>query len=84
MIYRVVDEHKYHGHVHDQTLSRPSALRVKCETDTHPDHLNALRYVLAERERTPSAQLRQALAPLKENVDTGVQVSPSIACHKDQ
>ena len=69
-IYRVVDEDKSHAHVPGQTLSRPSALRVKCETDTQRDHLNAVPYVLAERERTPSAQLRQALAALKENVDT--------------
>ena len=31
-IYRVMDEDKYHGHVPCHTLSRPSALCVKCET----------------------------------------------------
>ena len=33
-ISRVEDEDKYHGHVRSQTLMRPSALRMKCETDT--------------------------------------------------
>ena len=83
-IYRVMDEDKYHGHVPGQTPSRPSGLCVKCETDMQRDHLNALRDVLVERERTPSAQLRQALAALKENVDTRVRVSPSPACHRGQ
>ena len=53
-IYRGMDEDKYHGHVPGQTLLRPSALRVKCETDMQPDHLNEVRDVRAERERTPS------------------------------
>ena len=53
-IYRVVEEDKYHGHVPAQNLLRPSALRVKCEMDTQCDHLNVVRDVLAERERTPS------------------------------
>ena len=57
-IYRVTDEDKYHGHVPGQTLSSPSALRMKCETDMHCDHLNAVGDVLVERERTPSTQLR--------------------------
>ena len=83
-IYRVMGEDKYHGHIPGQTLSRPSALRVKCETDMQRDHLNAVRDVLAERERTPSAQLRQALVALKENVDRRVRVSPSPACHRGQ
>ena len=83
-IYRVADEDKDHGHVPGQTLSRPSALRVKCETDTQHNHLNAVREVLMERERMPSARLRQALVALKENVDTRVRVSPSPACHRGQ
>ena len=80
----MVDEDRYHGHVPGQTLSRSSARCGKCETDTQHSHLNAVRDVLAERERTPSAQLRHALAALKENVDTGVRVSPSPACHRGQ
>ena len=32
--------------------------------------------MLAERERTPTSQLRQALAAIKENVDTRVRVCP--------
>ena len=48
------------------------------------DHLNTVRDILAERKRTPSAQLRQALAALKENVDTRVRISPSPACHRGQ
>ena len=83
-IYRVTDEDKYHGHIPGKTLSRPSALRVKSGMDMQHDHLNAVRDVLAERERTPSVQLRQALAVLKENVDTRVRVSPSPAYHRGQ
>ena len=73
-IHRVMHEDKYHGHVPGQTLSRRTALRVKCEMDMHCDHLNAVRDILAERERTPSAQLRQALAALKESVDTRLRL----------
>ena len=83
-IYRVMDEHKYLGHVPAQTLSRPSALRVKCETDMQCDHLNAVRDVAAEQERTPSAQLWQAVAAVKEDVDIRVRSSPSPACHRGQ
>ena len=83
-MYRVMGEDKYHGHVPGQTLSRPSALRVKCATDMQRDHLNAVRDVLAEQQRTPSAQLRQTMAALKENVDTQVRVSPSSTCNGGQ
>ena len=48
------------------------------------DRLNAVRDVLAERERTPPAYLRQALAALKENEVTRVRVTPSPACHRGQ
>ena len=81
-IYRVADEDKHHGHVRGYTLSRPSALYVKGEKDTRRNHLNTVRDVLVERERTPSAQLRQTLVVLKENVDTQVQLSPFPACHR--
>ena len=81
-IYRVVDEDKYHGHVFGHTLLRPRPLRVKCETNTQHNHLNAVRDVLVERERMPSAQLWQALPALKENVDTQMRVSPSHAFHR--
>ena len=36
-----MDKDKYHGHVPDQTLLRPNALRVKCEPDTRRNHLKA-------------------------------------------
>ena len=61
-IYVVEDEGKYHGFVVGQTLSRPGALRVKCEDDAQRHQQSAVRAVLAERERTPTSQLRQALA----------------------
>ena len=72
----VEDEGKYHGFVVGQTLSRPGALRVKCEDDAQRHQQSAVRAVLAERERTPISQLRQALAAIKENVDTRVRVCP--------
>ena len=75
-IYVVEDEGKYHGFVVGQTLSRPGALRVKCEDDAQRHQQSAVRAVLAERERTPTSQLRQALAGIKENVDTRVRVCP--------
>ena len=75
-IYVVEDEGKYHGFVVGQTLSRPGALRVKCEDDAQRHQQSAVRAVLAERERTPTSQLRQALAAIKENVDTRVRVCP--------
>ena len=75
-IYVVEDEGKYHGCVVGQTLSRPGALRVKCEDDAQRHQQSAVRAVLAERERTPTSQLRQALAAIKENVDTRVRVCP--------
>ena len=75
-IYVVEDEGKYHGFVVGQTLSRPGALRVKCEDDAQRHQQSAIRAVLAERERTPTSQLRQALAAIKENVDTRVRVCP--------
>ena len=59
-----------------QTLVRLGALRVKCEMDTQRGHPNAVQDVLVERERTPSAQLQQALAALKENEYTAMRVSP--------
>ena len=74
--YRVVEKDKYHGDVPGDTLSCPSALRVKCETNTQRNPLNAVRDVLVEREGTPSAQLPQAMAAVKKNVDTRVRVSP--------
>ena len=83
-IYQVADEDKYHGHVSGLALSRRSALRVQCETDTHGNHLNAVRHVLVERERTRSTLLRQAMAAVKLNVDTRVRVSHSLACHRGQ
>ena len=83
-IYWVMDEDKYSFHVPGQPLSHPSALYVKCETDMQRNHLNAVRHVPTERERTPCAQLRQALAAVKENVDTRVRVSRSPACHRGQ
>ena len=61
-IYQVADEDKYHGHVPSQTLLRPSALCVKCETDMQRNRLNVVRDILVEREKTPSAQLQQARA----------------------
>ena len=75
-IYVVEDEGKYHGFFVGQTLSRPGALRVKCEDDAQRHQQSAVRTVLAERERTPTWQLRQALAAIKENVDTRVRVCP--------
>ena len=75
-VYVVRDEGKYHGFVVGQTLSRPGALRVKCEDDAHRHQKSAVWAVLAERERTPTLQLRQALAAIKENVDTRVRVCP--------
>ena len=75
-IYVVEDEGKYHGFVVGQTLSRPGALRVKCEDDAQRHQQSAVRSVVAERERTPTSQLRQALAAIKENVDTRVRVCP--------
>ena len=75
-IYVVEDENKYHGFVVGQTLSRPGALRVKCEHDAQRHQQSAVRAMLAERERTPTSQLRQALAAIKENVDTHVRVCP--------
>ena len=75
-IYVVEDEGKYHGFVVGQTLSRPGALRVKCEDDAQRHQQSAVRAVLAERERTPNSQLRQVLAAIKENVDTRVRVCP--------
>ena len=75
-IYVVQDEGKYHGFVVGQTLSQPGALRVKCEDDAQRHQQFAVRAVLAERERTPTSQLRQALAAIKENVDTRVPVCP--------
>ena len=83
-MYRVMDEDKYHGHVPGQNLSCPRALRVKCKKDMQRDCWNAVRDNLAEWERTPSAQLRQALAALKDNVQTPLRVSPSAACHRGQ
>ena len=75
-IYVVEDEGKYHGFVVGQTLSWLGALRVKCEDDAQRHQQSAVRAVLAERERTPTSQLRQALAAIKENVDTRVRVCP--------
>ena len=75
-VYVVEDEGKYHGFVVGQTLSRPGALRVKCEDDAQRHQQSAVRALLAERERTPTSQLRQALAAIKENVDTRVRVCP--------
>ena len=75
-VYVVEDEGKYHGFVVGQTLSRPGALRVKCEDDAQRHQQSAFQAVLAERERTPTSQLRQALAAIKENVDTRVRVCP--------
>ena len=75
-VYVVEDEGKYHGFVVGQTLSRPGALRVKCEDEAPQDQQSAVRAVLAERERGPTSQLRQALAAIKENVDTRVRVCP--------
>ena len=75
-IYVVEDEGKYHGFVVGQTLSRPGALRVKCQDDAQRHQQSAVRAVLAHRERTPTSQLRQALAAIKENVDTRVRVCP--------
>ena len=75
-VYVVEDEGKYHGFIVRQTLSRPGALRVKCEDDAQRHQRSAVRAVLAERERTPTSQLRQALAAIKENVDTRVRVCP--------
>ena len=54
-VYVVEDEGKYHGFVVGQTLSRPSALRVKCEDDAQRNQQSAVRAVLAERERTDLA-----------------------------
>ena len=73
-VYLVEDEGKYHGFVVGQTLSRPDALRVKCEDGAQRHQQSAVRAV--ERERTPTSQLRQALAAIKENVDTRVRVCP--------
>ena len=75
-VYVVEDEGKYHGLVVGQTLSRPGALRVKCEDDAQRSQQSAVRAVLAERERTPTTQMRQALAAIKENVDTRLRVCP--------
>ena len=75
-VYLVDDEGKYHGFVVGQTLSRPGALRVKCEDDAQQHQQSAVRAVLAERERTLTSQLRQVLATIKENVDTRVRVCP--------
>ena len=75
-VYVVEDEGKYHGFVVWQTLSRPGALRVKCEDDAQPHQQSAVRAVLAEREPTPTSHMRQALAAIKENVDTRVRVCP--------
>ena len=75
-VYVVEDEGKYHGFVVGQTLSRPGALRVKCEDNAQRHQQSAVPAVLAERERTPTSQLRQALAAIKENVDTRVRVCP--------
>ena len=75
-IFVVEDEGKYHGFVVGQSLSRPAALRVRCEDDAQRHQQSAVRAVLAERERTPTSQLRQALAAIKENVDTRVRVCP--------
>ena len=75
-VYVVEDEGKYHGFVVGQMLSRPGAVRVKCEDDAQRHQQSAVRAVLAERERTPTSQLRQALAAIKENVDTRVRVCP--------
>ena len=75
-VYVVEDEGKHHGFVVGQTLSRAGALRVKCEDDAERHQQSAVQAVLAERERTPTSQLRQALAAIKENVDTRVRVCP--------
>ena len=75
-VYVVEDEGKYHGFVVGQALSRPGALRVKCEDNTQRHQQSAVRAVLAERERKPTSQLRQALAAFKENLDTRVRVCP--------
>ena len=75
-VYLVEDKGKYHGFVVGQTLSQPCALRVKCEDDAQRQQQSAIWAVLAERERTPTSQLRQALAAIKENVDTRVRVCP--------
>ena len=64
-IYVVEDEGKYHGFVVGQTLSRP---------DAQQHQQSAVRAVLAERERTPTSQLRQALVAIKENVDMRLRV----------
>ena len=57
-VYVVEDKGRYHGFVVGQTLSRPGALRVKCEDDAQRHQQSAVRAVLAERERTPTSQLR--------------------------
>ena len=75
-VYVVEDEGKYHGFVVGQMLSRPSALRIKCQDDAQRHQQSAVRAVLAERERMPPSQLRQALAAFKESVDTRVRVCP--------
>ena len=81
-IYVVEDEGTYNGFVVGQTLSRRGALRVKCEDDAQRHQQPAVRAVLAERERTPTSQLRQALAAIKENVDMRVQVCPPASMSK--
>ena len=75
-IYVVEDEGKYHGFVVGQTLSRPGALRVKCEDDAQRHQQSAVQAVLAEPEGTPTSQLRQALAAINENMETRVWVYP--------
>ena len=73
-IYVVEDEGKYRGFVVGQTLSQPGAVCVKYEDDAQRHQQCAVRAVLAEPERTLTLQLRQALAAIKENVDTRVRV----------
>ena len=81
-IYRVVDEDKYHGQVRGQTLSRASALRVKCETDRHCNHLNAVQDVLVERKAVCAAAARHGGREGESGHASPGFFSP--ACHRGQ